>query len=50
MAGAERVFALLDTRPDWEDARPSAVAVDRVEGRRSIWTASASPTTPGGRC
>src|SRR4029079_9042207 len=32
MAGAERVFALLDTRPDWEDA-PDAVAVDRVEGR-----------------
>ena len=31
MAGAERVFALLDTRPDWEDA-PGAVAVDRVEG------------------
>ena len=31
MAGAERVFALLDTRPDWEDA-PDAVAVDRVEG------------------
>jgi len=32
MAGAERVFALLDTRPDWEDA-PDAVAVERVEGR-----------------
>jgi ATP-binding cassette, subfamily B, bacterial len=31
MAGAERVFALLDTRPDWEDA-PGAAAVDRVEG------------------
>jgi ATP-binding cassette subfamily B protein len=31
MAGAERVFALLDTRPDWEDA-PGAVAVERVEG------------------
>jgi len=31
MAGAERVFALLDTRPDWEDA-PGAVALDRVEG------------------
>jgi ATP-binding cassette, subfamily B, bacterial len=31
MAGAERVFALLDTRPDWEDA-PDAVALDRVEG------------------
>jgi ATP-binding cassette subfamily B protein len=31
MAGAERVFALLDTHPDWEDA-PGAVAVDRVEG------------------
>jgi ATP-binding cassette subfamily B protein len=32
MAGAERVFALLDTRPDWEDA-PGAAAVERVEGR-----------------
>jgi ATP-binding cassette subfamily B protein len=32
MAGAERVFALLDTRPDWEDA-PGATAIDRVEGR-----------------
>jgi ATP-binding cassette subfamily B protein len=31
MAGAERVFALLDTRPDWEDA-PGAEALDRVEG------------------
>jgi ATP-binding cassette subfamily B protein len=31
MAGAERVFALLDTRPDWEDA-PDAAAVARVEG------------------
>jgi len=31
MAGAERVFALLDTPPDWQDA-PGAVAVDRVEG------------------
>ena len=31
MAGAERVFGLLDTRPDWEDA-PDAVDVDRVEG------------------
>jgi ATP-binding cassette subfamily B protein len=32
MAGAERVFALLDTRPDWEDA-PGASPIDRVEGR-----------------
>jgi ATP-binding cassette subfamily B protein len=32
MAGAERVFALLDTRPDWEDA-PGAVAIGRIEGR-----------------
>jgi ATP-binding cassette subfamily B protein len=32
MAGAERVFALLDTRPDWEDA-PDAAPIDRVEGR-----------------
>jgi ATP-binding cassette subfamily B protein len=31
MAGAERVFALLDTRPDWEDA-PGATAIDHVEG------------------
>jgi ATP-binding cassette subfamily B protein len=32
MAGAERVFALLDTRPDWEDA-PGASPIERVEGR-----------------
>jgi ATP-binding cassette subfamily B protein len=31
MAGAERVFALLDTRPDWEDA-PGAAAIERVDG------------------
>ncbi|HEY7376536.1 MAG TPA: ABC transporter ATP-binding protein, partial [Polyangia bacterium] len=31
MAGAERVFALLDTRPDWEDA-PGATPLDRVAG------------------
>src|SRR5262249_38975845 len=31
MAGAERVFALLDTRPDWEDA-PGAKPIDRVAG------------------
>jgi ATP-binding cassette subfamily B protein len=31
MAGAERVFALLDTRPDWDDA-PDAAPIDRVEG------------------
>lgn len=32
MAGAERVFRLLDTRPDWEDA-PDARDFDRIEGR-----------------
>lgn len=32
MVGAERVFHLLDTRPDWEDA-PGAIALDRMEGR-----------------
>ena len=32
MAGAERVFRLLDTRPDWEDA-PDARAFDRIDGR-----------------
>ncbi len=32
MAGAERVFRLLDTRPDWEDA-PDAIAPERIEGR-----------------
>jgi len=31
MAGAERVFALLDTPPDWEDA-PGATPIARVEG------------------
>ena len=49
MAGAERVFALLDTRPDWEDA-PDAVADRARRGRASSWTASASPTSPAGRC
>lgn len=32
MAGAERVFRLLDTRPDWEDAA-DARDFDRIEGR-----------------
>jgi ATP-binding cassette subfamily B protein len=32
MAGAERVFRLLDTRPDWEDA-PDARDFARIEGR-----------------
>lgn len=32
MAGAERVFRLLDTRPDWEDA-PDASDFGRIEGR-----------------
>jgi ATP-binding cassette subfamily B protein len=32
MAGAERVFRLLDTRPDWEDA-PEARHFARIEGR-----------------
>jgi ATP-binding cassette subfamily B protein len=32
MAGAERVFRLLDTRPDWED-RPDARDFARIEGR-----------------
>lgn len=32
MAGAERVFALLDTAPDWEDPT-GAVAVEEVGGR-----------------
>ena len=32
MAGAERVFRLLDTRPDWEDA-PDARDFGRIEGR-----------------
>ena len=31
MAGAERVFSLLDTKPDWQDA-PEAVALPRIEG------------------
>jgi ATP-binding cassette subfamily B protein len=32
MAGAERVFRLLDTRPDWQDA-PHARDFDRIDGR-----------------
>jgi ATP-binding cassette subfamily B protein len=32
MAGAERVFKLLDTPPDWNDP-PDAVAMPRIEGR-----------------
>ncbi|MCE5324829.1 MAG: ABC transporter ATP-binding protein/permease [Planctomycetaceae bacterium] len=32
MAGAERVFRLLDTPPDWVDA-PDAVALEKVQGR-----------------
>ena len=32
MAGAERVFNLLDTKPDWEDA-PDAIDITSVEGR-----------------
>jgi ATP-binding cassette subfamily B protein len=32
MAGAERVFRLLDTRPDWEDA-PDAVPLPTIAGR-----------------
>jgi ATP-binding cassette subfamily B protein len=32
MAGAERVFKLLDTPPDWEDSL-DAVAMPRIEGR-----------------
>lgn len=32
IVGAERVFALLDTRPDWEDA-PDARDIGRIEGR-----------------
>jgi ATP-binding cassette subfamily B protein len=31
MAGAERVFRLLDTRPDWEDAR-DATDFSRIDG------------------
>ncbi len=31
MAGAERVFHFLDTRPHWEEA-PGAVAIDRIQG------------------
>jgi ATP-binding cassette, subfamily B, bacterial len=35
MAGAERVFALLDTKPDWQDAA-DATPIDSVEGRVDI--------------
>lgn len=32
MAGAERVFGLLDTKPDWTD-RPDARPIDAMQGR-----------------
>ncbi len=32
MAGAERVFKLLDTKPDWEDD-PSAIPIESLRGR-----------------
>jgi ATP-binding cassette subfamily B protein len=32
MAGAERVFALLDTEPAWQDA-PDAVPLPAIRGR-----------------
>jgi ATP-binding cassette subfamily B protein len=32
MAGAERVFRLLDTKPEWAD-RPEAKPLDRMQGR-----------------
>jgi ATP-binding cassette, subfamily B, bacterial len=32
MAGAERVFALLDTRPEWQD-EPDATPIARIAGR-----------------
>jgi ATP-binding cassette subfamily B protein len=32
MAGAERLFALLDREPDWQDA-PDAIEVKQLEGR-----------------
>jgi ATP-binding cassette subfamily B protein len=32
MVGAERVFSLLDTKPDWED-EPDAIALDQVSGK-----------------
>jgi ATP-binding cassette subfamily B protein len=32
MVGAERVFRLLDTKPEWTDA-PDAVKIGRIEGR-----------------
>ena len=35
MAGAERVFALLDTRPEWQDP-PSAVRLEGVAGRLEL--------------
>jgi ATP-binding cassette, subfamily B, bacterial len=32
MAGAERIFKLLDSKPDWEDD-PAAEDIDQIEGR-----------------
>lgn len=50
MAGAERVFRLIDTRPDWEDdpaardlpdARPAIAAIDRAAKRETLTPAVA---------
>src|SRR5690606_21668571 len=35
MAGAERVFTLLDTEPDWQD-NPSASDIGRITGRVEV--------------
>ena len=49
MAGAERVFNLLDTKPDVQDVpEAQAAAADRRARERSRMSPSA--TTPSGRC
>ena len=49
MAGAERVFALLDTRPDWEDA-PGAAADRPRRGRRRAGRRRLRLRARAGRC
>ena len=48
MAGAERVFALLDRRPDWEDAADAAPLPRASTRGASSCATSASRTSPGG--
>jgi ATP-binding cassette subfamily B protein len=48
MAGAERIFRLLDTRPDWEDA-PAAVDLPDPRGPGARTSRPDAPPAPGMR-